>query len=58
MSLEDSVMASAMVVALVSGMDLVISSEMTSTLTTIMVSSMDLVKVSGIIIGAKLLTKY
>ncbi|GMB00519.1 hypothetical protein [Pelosinus sp. IPA-1] len=58
MSLEDSVMASAMVVVLVSGMDLVISSEMTSNLTTIMFSSMDLVKVSGIIIGAKLLTKY
>jgi hypothetical protein len=51
-------MASAMVVVLVSGMDLVISSEMTSNLTTIMFSSMDLVKVSGIIIGAKLLTKY
>ena len=53
MTLEASVMASVMVVVLVSGMDLVISSDMPS----IVGSSMDLVKVSGIIIGTKLLAK-
>lgn len=53
MTLEASVMASVTIVVLVSGIDLVISSDMPS----IVVSSMDFVKVSGIIIGTKLLAK-
>jgi len=57
MTLEDSVISLTMVVVLVSGMDLVISSSMPVKMTTIMVSSMDLVKISGFIIGAKLLAK-
>lgn len=53
MTLEDCVMASTMVVVLVSGMDLVMSSDMPSTMTVII----DLVEISGIAFGAKLLAK-
>ncbi|SFL78775.1 hypothetical protein SAMN04490355_10182 [Pelosinus propionicus DSM 13327] len=56
MTLEDSVMVSAMIVVLVSSMDLIISSDMPLN-TSMMVSSMELLKVSGIIIGARFLTK-
>jgi hypothetical protein len=57
MALEDLVMASVMVVVLVSGMDLVISSDMPENIASVMISGMDLVKVSGIIISTKLLSK-
>ena len=57
MTLEDSIISLTMVVVLVSGMDLVISSSMPVKMNTFMVSSMDLVKISGFIIGAKLLAK-
>lgn len=57
MTFEDSVMALTMVVVLFSSMDLVVSSSIPVNTTTIMVSSMDLFKISGIIIGTKLLTK-
>lgn len=56
MTLENSVIASVMIIVLVSGMDLVISSEMPD-VTSIIVSGMDLAKASGIILGAKLIIK-
>lgn len=57
MTFEDSVMALTMVVVLFSSMELVVSSSVPLNMTTIMVSSMDLFKISGLIIGTKLLTK-
>lgn len=57
MTLEDWVMASTVVVVLVSSMDLVISSDMPINMSTIIVSSADLIKVSGIIIATKLVSK-
>ncbi|EIW19750.1 MULTISPECIES: hypothetical protein [Pelosinus] len=56
MTLENSVMVSAMIVVLVSGMDLIISSDIPLN-TSIMVSSMELLKISGIIVVARLLAK-
>ena len=57
MSLETLAMTSLMVVVMVSGIDLVVSSHMPINMATIMVSGVDLVKVAGIIIGAKFLAK-
>ena len=57
MTLETSAMTSAMVVVFVSGIVLVITSSMPVNITSMMVLSMDLVKVSGIIISTKILTK-
>ncbi|MBP2657481.1 MAG: hypothetical protein H6Q69_513 [Firmicutes bacterium] len=56
MALEDSVMVSAMIVVLVSSMELIISSDIPLN-TSIMVSSMELLKVSGIIVIARFLAK-
>ncbi len=56
MTLENSVMVSAMIVVLVSGMDLIISSDIPLN-TSIMVSSIELLKISGIIVVARLLAK-
>jgi len=49
-------MVSAMIVVLVSGMDLIISSDIPLN-TSIMVSSIELLKISGIIVVARLLAK-
>ncbi|MDF2634387.1 MAG: hypothetical protein K0R78_1261 [Pelosinus sp.] len=56
MTLEDSVMATAMILVLVSGVDLVISSDMPEN-TSIIVSTIDVFKTPAIIIVAKLLAK-
>jgi len=56
MTVETSVMTSALVVVLVSGVVIVISSSVPVNIALMIVLSMDLVKVSGLIVGTKRLT--